>query len=1008
MQNNNSSTFNFKSTDFSPEAIARNETLFTVANGIFGLRGDFEEKKGSFHKGTYINGFYDSEPIQYGESAYGYAKNHQTIVNLPDPKRIELCVNGIELSLNENNIQNFVLNLDFLSGIMSRKFSWYLPDNSVVEITTRRLVPFTHKACAFIEYEVACINGSAKVILTSSIDTTVRNIGTEEDPRIGSKFSSHPLLLQSIYADTIHGLSFTAKTRNSALNTAGCARNCLVKKKDSGSGETITESEFSLNDGICSQIYTQVLAEGESILLTKYICYDYGTESLKLLEEKSLEGSLTLLREGFHEAAQKQKKYLSEFWKTAALTIEGDKQSEKALHFNVFHLLQSAGTDGKTSIAAKGLTAEGYEGHYFWDAEAYVCPVFTYLKRDTAVKLLEYRYSKLSQARLRAKEMNLKGALFPWRTINGEETSAYYPAGTAQYHINADIMLAFNRLLFACSSTDNSVFNHEPLFNYAVEIAIETARMWMSLGSRIESKGGKFCINEVTGPDEYTACVNNNAFTNLMARENLWNSVKLVKQYVSVFCGKKENNIPGLSSDCLLPNDQELSDWQRAADDMYIPYDKETGLYPQDDSFMHKKDWDFEGTPKDKYPLLLYYHPLVIYRHRVLKQPDLVLAQFFLSSHFSLAEKIRNFTFYEAYTTGDSSLAYCIQSIMACETGDIKKAEKYFDNTARMDIEDVHGNTKDGIHTACMAGSWMSVVYGFAGFRDHGGHYSFNPHLLPRWKTLCFKLCLHDSIIEISITKEEVCYTLLEGKRLTFFHRKTSVTLDTQNHRQSFSLVPVIEAVLFDLDGVITDTAELHYRAWKKTADEHDLLFDRIINEKLRGVSRNSSFEIILQHNNQTWPEEKKISVIEKKNEYYKELLNELSEKDVLEGIISLLEEIKSKNIKTVLVSASKNASMVCKKIGISHYFDEMVNPEEVPVMKPESDIFIKGAELAGVWYYNCICIEDAQAGIDAIRKAGICAVGIGQSLTNAHYIVDNTTSLTFKVLQEAFSKYSE
>lgn len=1008
MQNNNSSTFNFESTDFSPEAIARNETLFTVANGIFGLRGDFEEKKGSFHKGTYINGFYDSEPIQYGESAYGYAKNHQTIVNLPDPKRIELCVNGIDLSLNENNIKNFALNLDFLSGIMSRKFSWYLPDSTVVEITTKRLVPFMHKACAFIEYEVTCVSGSVKAILTSSIDTTVRNIGTEEDPRIGSKFSSHPLLIQSIYADTIHGLSFTARTRNSALNVAGCTRNYLVKKRASDFGETITESEFSLNDGICSQIYTQVLAEGESIILTKYICYDYGTESLKLLEQKSLEGSLNLINESFDKAVEKQKKYLSEFWKTAALTIEGDKQSERALHFNVFHLLQSTGTDGQTSIAAKGLTAEGYEGHYFWDAEAYVCPVFTYLKKDIAKQLIEYRYSKLSQARLRAREMNLNGALFPWRTINGEETSAYYPAGTAQYHINADIMYAVNKLLFAFSITKDTVYKHATLFNHAVEIAIETARMWMSLGSRIESKGGKFCINEVTGPDEYTACVNNNAFTNLMARENLWNSIKLVKQFLSVYRGKNETDNFKLSPECLIPNEQELIEWQKTADDMYIPYDKKTGLYPQDDSFMYKKEWDFERTPKDKYPLLLNYHPLVIYRHRVLKQPDLVLAQFLLSSYFSLAEKIRNFSFYEAYTTGDSSLAYCIQNIMACETGDIKKAERYFDKTVRMDIEDVHGNTKDGIHTACMAGSWMSIVYGFAGFRDHGERYSFNPHILSRWEKLCFKLCLHESIIEISISKEKVSYTLLEGEGISFLHRNISVTLNTENRRQTFSLVPIIEAVLFDLDGVITDTAELHYRAWKKITEENNLLFDRTINEQLRGVSRKASFEIILQHNCQAWSEEKKASVIEKKNDYYKELLQDLSEKDVLEGIISLLEEIKSKNIKTVLVSASKNALTVCNQLGISHYFTKMVNPEDVAMMKPESDIFLKGAELAGVWYSNCICIEDAQAGIDGIRKAGMCAVGIGQSLLKTHYNLDNTSNLTFKVLEEAFSKYCE
>jgi alpha,alpha-trehalose phosphorylase len=460
---------------------------------------------------------------------------------------------------------------------------------------------------------------------------------------------------------------------------------------------------------------------------------------------------------------------------------------------------------------------------------------------------------------------------------------------------------------------------------------------------------------------------------------------------------------------CGLPDVDEIASWRAAADDMYIPYDAATGIYPQDDSFMDKQEWDFAGTPKNHYPLLLHYHPLVIYRHRVLKQPDLVLAQFVLSSLFTRAEKIRNFDFYEPYTTGDSSLSHCIQSIMAAETGNIAKAEMYFDRTVRMDIDDVHGNTRDGIHTASMAGSWMSVVYGFAGFRDHGGVYRFDPHLLPRWKSLRFSLRLHGCILDLLLGQKSVTYTLREGKRLDFFHRNIPVTLSQDQPAgtvQTFSLVPELRAVLFDLDGVITDTAELHYQAWKRISDENGLLFDRSVNERLRGISRNASFGIILEHNHAEWSPERITNAVAKKNAYYMELLETLSEKDVLPGILPLLDILKVQQIRIVLASASRNAPVVCKKIGILSYLDALADPEDIAVMKPAPDIFLRAAELAGVWYTDCIGVEDAQAGIDAIRKAGMCAVGIGTTLSGAHALLPDTSQLSWEILCSAFERY--
>lgn len=773
----------YESRDFSREGIARNETLFTVANGNLGLRGDFEERPGTLHKGTYINGFFDTEPICYGESAYGFAENHETILNLPDPKLIEFTVNGQPFSLETGKVSNFLMRLDFRTGVMSRSLDWTSPAGVTVSILAERLVPMERSHAAAIRYTVRSAGGvsasSVRVALRSGIDTTVRNVGAEEDPRVGSKFSSNPLIITALGARDGE-CSFSGKTRNSGFPIAG-----WVSHRVRGGGSSLSNSS-GVSDGIAWVEYTANLSAGDGITLEKYVYYRHEKPGFDPVELKTLsaEGLRVLAALGFDALLAEQKQYLDRFWKTAAFEIEGDDESALAIHFNLFHLLQSAGKDGKTSIAAKGLTAEGYEGHYFWDTESYVCPAFTYLMPEVAGKLLEYRYSILDAARRRAGVMSLKGALFPWRTIDGEETSAYYPAGTAQYHINADIIFALRKYLTACSGSGafdplgGNGFDPSAVY----EMAVETARMWASLGAFIESKGGAFCLNEVTGPDEYTACVNNNAYTNLMARENLRFAISVVESARRRKTAGTEKGAPASASALIIREGLEVSDaelelWKRAESRMYVPYEKETGIYPQDDSFMGKAEWDFTNTPREKYPLLLHFHPLVIYRHRVLKQPDLVLAQFLLSGEFTAEEKARNFAFYEPLTTGDSSLSHCIQSIMACEIGDVDKAERYFDKTARMDIADMHGNTRDGIHTAAMAGSWMSTVYGFAGFRDYGGQWRFSPTLPARWKRLAFRLRLGLALLQVNLGDGRAEYSLEEGDSLQLYHRDTAFTL---------------------------------------------------------------------------------------------------------------------------------------------------------------------------------------------------------------------------------------
>ena len=411
------------------------------------------------------------------------------------------------------------------------------------------------------------------------------------------------------------------------------------------------------------------------------------------------------------------------------------------------------------------MTGEGYEGHYFWDTEIYIFPFFLYSKPEIAKKLLEYRYAGLDKARERARQMShAKGALYPWRTIAGDECSAYFPAGTAQYHINADI--AYSIKLYFEASGDLGY-----MAEAGAEIVLETARIWMGIGGY--DRAGRFCINEVTGPDEYTALVNNNYYTNAMAQMHL----RFAADIADTLSRERPAELARIAAAIGL-EPAEIAEWRRADALMALPYDTALGIHAQDDSFLSKKKWDFAATPKENYPLLLNYHPMVIYRHQVCKQADVVLALLLLPDQFTLEDKRRDFDYYEAVTTHDSSLSSCIFSIIASEVGYHDKAYDYFMETARLDLDDTHGNTHYGVHTAAMAGTWMGVSYGFAGMRVVDGALRFHPALPARWQHYQFRIQLRGALLQVRVDAEEARYTLLEGESIDFTHAGVPVTLD--------------------------------------------------------------------------------------------------------------------------------------------------------------------------------------------------------------------------------------
>ena len=468
--------------------------------------------------------------------------------------------------------------------------------------------------------------------------------------------------------------------------------------------------------------------------------------------DASLESGLA---EGFVGLAEAQREVLDRYWQRADVEVEGDPQLQQALRFAMFHIFQAAVRNEGRAVPAKGLTGSGYDGHAFWDTESFVLPVLTFTAPNTVRHALEWRHSTLDSARERARQLGLRGAALPWRTIHGEECSGYWPAGTAAFHVNAAVAAAVRRYV---SVSGDLEFERR----VGCELLVETARLWASLGYHDER--GDFRIDGVTGPDEYSALVDNNVYTNLMAQLNLRSAVDATARH------------PEAATE-LGVDDGERHEWQRAADAMFVPFDEERGLHPQDQDFLEHQRWDFEDTPPDQYPLLLHYPYFQLYRKQVVKQADLVLAMHWRGDAFTPEQKHANFDYYEGLTVRDSSLSASTQSVLAAEVGHLKLARDYLEEAALMDLEDLAHNTKDGLHMASLAGAVLAAVAGFGGVRDYASKLSFRPRLPEGIERLSFSLEVRGTVLRVTIGPEDTSFTLSQGDSVRFSHWDEEVSL---------------------------------------------------------------------------------------------------------------------------------------------------------------------------------------------------------------------------------------
>jgi alpha,alpha-trehalose phosphorylase len=748
---------------YNPDYIGQTETLFALSNGLVGIRGAFEEGTPSFEPGTLLNGFHETWPIVYPELAHGFATTGQTILGVPDGTTIRLFNDEDPVTCANDEVAEFERTLDMQRGTLSRTIVFQLADGRRFRVESERFVSLAQRHLACIRYQVTALDEPIRLVISSDLVTPEDGSATAlarelaVDPRASRRMAPGTLRLES-ESDSGERVVRTYRTARSGQGVSAGVDHVLDERG-------ITHVRTRLEPGgahVLLEIDAQV---GETVGFTKWLAYHHGPEDAVDLADRV---GVTLDRaraNGLAAAKAEHEREVADFWERSNIVWEGSPAAQQALHYTLFTLMQASMRSEDFGVPAKGLTGTGYEGHYFWDTEVYVVPFLTYTSPEVARSLLMHRVRMLPQARERARAVGCEGALFPWRTINGEEASAYYAAGTAQYHIDADVAFALMQYVEVTGDT-------ELLRLHGVELLVETARMWAGLGFFSDRRDGRFVINKVTGPDEYSTVVDNNLFTNLMAAENLRTAADALAWLRAEWPGDYE----GLVQRTGLLEEEEAR-WRRAAELMYIPYDDSAGVHLQDDGFLDLEPWDFAGTPEDHYPLLLHYHPLVIYRHQVIKQADVVLATVLLPDRFTREERQRIFDYYDPITTGDSSLSECIQAIAAADVGKYRSAEEYLIDAAAIDMADRAGNLRDGVHVASAGGTWLGLINGFAGFRWRTT--SFAPMLPTRAQRIRLPLRIRGSVLDVDIRPDEVTYSVREGGRpLTARHYDTEFTVE--------------------------------------------------------------------------------------------------------------------------------------------------------------------------------------------------------------------------------------
>jgi alpha,alpha-trehalose phosphorylase len=733
------------------ELIAQSESVFALSNGHIGLRGNLDEGEPHGLPGTYLNSFYETQPLPYAEAGFGYPEDGQTLIDVTNGKVLRLLVDDEPFDVRYGNLMEHERVLDLRAGHLTRTVRWRSPAGKQVQVRSTRLVSLTQRSVAAIEYVVEAVDEFIRVTVQSELVANEDQPEAAADPRVAALLSKPLQPMSHEIAD--RGALLIHSTKASGLMMAA-AMDHVVEVPGRVEMDTDAGEDWARTTIICG------LRPGQKLRVVKYIGYGWSSLRSRPALRDQVSAAIAGARyTGWEGLLDAQRGYLDEFWDSADVEVEGDPDIQQAVRFGLFHVLQASARAERRAIPGKGLTGTGYDGHAFWDTEGFVLPLLTYTAPSAAADALRWRASTLDLARARAAELDLAGAAFPWRTIAGEECSAYWPAGTAAWHVNADIAMAFERYRVV---TGDDTLERE----CGLAVLIETARMWLSLGHH--DRHGRWHLDGVTGPDEYTAVVRDNVFTNLMAAHNLRTAADA--------CARHHE-----SARTLGVTTEETAAWRDAADAARIPYDDELGVHQQCEGFTTLREWNF--TENTEYPLLLHEAYVRLYPSQVVKQADLVLAMHWQSHAFTPEQKARNVDYYERRTTRDSSLSACTQAVMCAEVGHLELAHDYTYEAALIDLRDLHHNTRDGLHMASLAGAWTALVAGFGGLRDDEGILALDPQLPDEISCLRFRLRWRGFRLTVDANHSEVTYTVRDGPdgELTIRHAGEELELSTRS-----------------------------------------------------------------------------------------------------------------------------------------------------------------------------------------------------------------------------------
>jgi alpha,alpha-trehalose phosphorylase len=731
------------------DVLGQSESVFALSNGHIGLRGNLDEGEPFDTPGTYLNAFYEVRPLPYAETAYGLPDAGQSVVNVTNGKVIRLLVDDEPFDIRYGDLLHHERTLDLRDGVLRREVDWRSPTGRQIRVTSTRLVSFVHRSVAAIAYQVEAVDAVTRIVVQSELVANEPVPGQAGDPRAAAALKRPLNCEQHGFHELRAGL--VHRTKQSGLRMAA-GMDHVVEGPDATM--TAAESEPDL----ARVTITTELQPGETLEVVKLLAYGWSSQRSRPSLRDQVDAALaSAKRAGWDGLFQAQRAYLDSYWDRADVELEGDAALQQAVRFALFHTLQAGARAERRAIPAKGLTGTGYDGHSFWDMEAFVLPALTYTAPEAAADALRWRHSVLDLARERARVINRDGAAFPWRTIRGQECSGYWPAGTAAFHVNAAVADAARRYRFATGDLD---FERD----VGLELLVETARMWRSLGHH--DAHGAFRIDGVTGPDEYTAIIDNNVHTSLMAARNLVGA--------AAAAARNPDQAAGLDVD-----EEEMASWRDAAARMSVPFDEELGVHPQCEGFTQFRHWDFETITSDQFPLLLHFPYYELYRSQVVKQADLVLALYLCGDRFDDEAKARDFAYYEAITVRDSSLSASTQAIVAAEVGHLELAYDYFGETALIDLRNLAENTRDGVHVAALGATWLVAVAGFGGMRDHGDQLSFAPRLPSRLARLAFRLSFRGRCLRVEVRQKDARYELLgQGEPLELLHHGEPVKIE--------------------------------------------------------------------------------------------------------------------------------------------------------------------------------------------------------------------------------------